>query len=733
MNSRVTTSIISIFLLLTSAATLADSPAMPKDYVKSSENGQYEFRMYVPPYRSELQRTEQSGLYPDNSPDSEPLWTVDWYSFNVFPHSNGINLVRVGPWASSTSDLAVAFYAKGEQIAQYLIEDLVEDNSKLRSTVSHFFWRTAFDYDEQNNSLTIATVDGLEYVFSLLTGELIAADDFEIDDFDNLLERVRFNPQAVELASNRIKENHYYLRRLMKHSAGVIRYLPDSLKNDRDFIMNAVAANGDTYRHLPEFWQKNRAIALLAFTSPSIRLQLRDLHESIVLNDEFVYSAIGRDSKRYSGLDDDWKKDEAVLRIALNRNGGIDAYRSAHIGLRERKDVVLASIASEHRAQSRQLKRYTKIRVNADDEKESEQDILINNVSSVSYFPEKFLDDKEVVVEFDKLLLLLAEQDESKLQTLRKVTYENIREREKRRQQLTSVLEGLLVVANDSEIIKNRTVKRTWGDGLIEQFEKEGLTGLSGYWHFLDSLWDGFKLSGFDYVINHDHVNRSADYSGGGSLELLASPKYAKVLERWSAEYLATSGTKALAKKKLKSEVVVYNTFGPNDDYSSRHTNSGYSADIGRHYYEDYQQRVANGFVVPAELEEAKLISIEAAFSYSKGYKGSKVMLLTLHEDSKGIPGKALEVFLVELDSDQYDSIYTIESELNTVLVPKKTYWLVAAVPDLSSQLGWLWNGIAEWKNNTGPRLEYNSLDNEWVDESSYGQQAFRVKATVLK
>lgn len=163
--------------LLYYAPAFADSPAPPRDFKTVTENKAYVFVMLAPDgwaeHDAELRRVyKQSGLY-KNDGSSPPLWTVDWYAFEVFPSSDGECLIRMGPWASSTAELALAFHKHGKEIKHYQIKDLVRDTSKLAHTVSHFFWRSELKYDDKHTVLFLKTRDNQAYRFSATTGEIL--------------------------------------------------------------------------------------------------------------------------------------------------------------------------------------------------------------------------------------------------------------------------------------------------------------------------------------------------------------------------------------------------------------------------------------------------------------------------------------------------------------------------------------------------------------------------------
>jgi hypothetical protein len=167
----------------------ADSARAPYDYVTEVGGGKYQFVMLANQGDSlfdpgvpddvgiidtdqEIRKFYQhSGLY--LSGQITPLWTLSWYAFTVFPASDGDHLVRLGPWASSTEQLALSFYSRGVEIKRYLIQDLVKDQSMLQNTVSHFFWKTEDRYDDVAQFFYLKTVDGRRYKFSILTGEIV--------------------------------------------------------------------------------------------------------------------------------------------------------------------------------------------------------------------------------------------------------------------------------------------------------------------------------------------------------------------------------------------------------------------------------------------------------------------------------------------------------------------------------------------------------------------------------
>ena len=710
-------------LLLNCSLTFADSPARPSDYVTPTENGKYEFRMYAASYSKES--AKKSGLYLAGSDDSDPIWTIDGYSFNVTPHSNGMNLIRFGPWASSTSDLAVAFYKNGDLLKDYAISELVTDESKLQHTVSHFFWLSAREYDETNNTLMMATMDGNEYIFSILTGEIISTGKTVIDDLDELSQLVLRQPNQVEFSSARIKESHYSLRRLIEINPQVMHYLPNKLKHNREFALLAVGTSGAAYKYLPFQLKEDRTIVLQALSANYPSLHLVELDKSIELDEEMVYTAVQRNNHYYNSLGTPWNKDENLFRLAVSNKGGFFNYRHAHVSLKSNRDLVLATIASEYDNQKEKLLNIIKRKNDPFTENEDRYLGKLDDVSHVSRFPAQLLSDKEIIEEFDKLLLVMVELDESKLPAIRKQAYEIMQQRSKAQEYTRVFLESIVGLSNIIDIVTDDDLRTQWQVGLEQQFVEDGLTLSSPLsWYSLKLLFSTLELEGFDYVIS-DFPLDNPTYLPFDQLEKLASHEYLASIARWNENFIAIQSASEEAAKQLLKKSIVYSTIGLDDDFTQV-LNSGSSADIGLDRHLDRQLIVANGFIVPKEFEGAQLTSIEVAFLNPKNNKGGTGLVVGLYTDANGIPHKMLETYYIQLKSEPGSNIYTIESDINPVLKASQPYWLVVSAADLTAELGWLY---ANPRTRSGRRLQYLSDANTWHDTTRYGQQAFRINA----
>jgi hypothetical protein len=172
------------------APAMGDSMSPPFSYAKPTPDGRHVFVMISPlspqeeisswnqetaaKIASVRKHYSRSGLYPnDNS--TTPLWTVDWYAYDVEPLSDGVHLVRPGSWASSRDDLAISFLANGKLIRSYAVKDLVLFPSLLPHTVSHFFWERSSRLHDDDRTYEIVTLHGDRYVFDATTGEILSS------------------------------------------------------------------------------------------------------------------------------------------------------------------------------------------------------------------------------------------------------------------------------------------------------------------------------------------------------------------------------------------------------------------------------------------------------------------------------------------------------------------------------------------------------------------------------
>lgn len=169
------------WLLLTCVFSLpiaADQPIVPHSYTKTTAGGEFIFAMIAPDPKSDetpqiRNRYAVSGLY-KNDGSTSPIWTVDWWTPDVIPLSDGIHLVEPAPWPMTPDYSAVSFYANGRLIREYKVSDLVLFPQFTPHSASHFFWKKSERIDDEARTYTVTTLHLERYVFDITTGKIIS-------------------------------------------------------------------------------------------------------------------------------------------------------------------------------------------------------------------------------------------------------------------------------------------------------------------------------------------------------------------------------------------------------------------------------------------------------------------------------------------------------------------------------------------------------------------------------
>jgi len=193
---------LSAFVLLALAIpALADTPTPASSYKLITPGDRFVFVMISPhPVEQdtagsrndenaarirEIRRVfARSGMY-RNDGSVEPLWSVDWYAMDVKLSSDGVHLVRQGPWAflpavrlhdfeTALDQEAVSFFADGRLLRTYQIRELVDDQDHLTRSVSHLHWKKDGNLNDERLEYTLTTLDDNQFVFDVRTGAIVS-------------------------------------------------------------------------------------------------------------------------------------------------------------------------------------------------------------------------------------------------------------------------------------------------------------------------------------------------------------------------------------------------------------------------------------------------------------------------------------------------------------------------------------------------------------------------------
>jgi len=185
------------------AAGAKEKPlVIPYGYSKPTPDGRHLFVMLAPPgwldrmpdkYRDESRRLARtypkSGLYPADG--TTPVWTVDWYSFRTYPLSDAVHLVRLYADSTFTAQYianrlpkaeeerqlaarAVGFYANGELVREYRVNELVTNPEDLKHSMKHVIWIAGEALDRTGTMFVLNTQDQNQITFNALSGEILS-------------------------------------------------------------------------------------------------------------------------------------------------------------------------------------------------------------------------------------------------------------------------------------------------------------------------------------------------------------------------------------------------------------------------------------------------------------------------------------------------------------------------------------------------------------------------------
>ena len=180
-----------ICFLLSSAASVlyADSIAPPTPYELVLGDGAYIFYMtprWLPPAQevSPERMAIRSGLYYHTDPLVN-IYYVDEYFYQgcLFFSSDASSFAHLS-WASSYGFLdlggeAIGFYRNGVKEKSYRVQDLLKNVSRASFSVNHVLWEDweKREYDEQQSTLCVVSLDGRRYVFDIMTGDTLSKPD----------------------------------------------------------------------------------------------------------------------------------------------------------------------------------------------------------------------------------------------------------------------------------------------------------------------------------------------------------------------------------------------------------------------------------------------------------------------------------------------------------------------------------------------------------------------------
>jgi hypothetical protein len=165
-----------------------------------SRNGDYVFAL-IPPKSEDPNRREQShharlrqkyaesGLFRAGD-EKTPLWTVDWFDYEVMPSNDGVHLVRIhgenDQWRHYKTDKrlpdeavaeqlaapAISIYKNGRLLRTYSVREIVGRPESLPHTMRYILWNAGGVYTYDEKQFVLMTQDERQVFFDLETGRI---------------------------------------------------------------------------------------------------------------------------------------------------------------------------------------------------------------------------------------------------------------------------------------------------------------------------------------------------------------------------------------------------------------------------------------------------------------------------------------------------------------------------------------------------------------------------------
>ncbi len=192
---------LAIVLLLTIPANANDKPiAYPVPSEFRSANGLYAIAL-IPPKSDDPNRKENShhaalrakyaasGLYRTDDA-ATPLWTVDWFDYDVHVSDDGAHAVRIhgenDQWRHYKTDKrlpdeavqeqlaapAIGFYANGELLRTYTVREIVGRPEALPHSMRYILWNAGGVFTSDGKQFVLMTQDERQVFFDLDTGRI---------------------------------------------------------------------------------------------------------------------------------------------------------------------------------------------------------------------------------------------------------------------------------------------------------------------------------------------------------------------------------------------------------------------------------------------------------------------------------------------------------------------------------------------------------------------------------
>ena len=165
-------------LVFASVLQISACWASPEAFLVHSEDGQRVFR-FEPASWEELEPEEiATAKISLHDSAGKVIWQAEDFQYLAFEGSFVFteDLSCFAFFFPDTYTYALAFYANGELLRQYRVDELLKNINKMPETSIGYSWRGPEEHvlNPENNTLTVTTVEKRDFVFDMTTGELLS-------------------------------------------------------------------------------------------------------------------------------------------------------------------------------------------------------------------------------------------------------------------------------------------------------------------------------------------------------------------------------------------------------------------------------------------------------------------------------------------------------------------------------------------------------------------------------
>lgn len=249
-----------------------------------------------------------------------------------------------------------------------------------------------------------------------LKDQLEADDDFMMLEVDSskkekiILEKI-FTPLRLDYWDTRQAPPQYTLDLMkiriialiaVKTSSGLLQYLPDSLKNDKEIVLAAVKQNCFAFQYASANLRNDKEVVLTAIRNDFFTdFILQHGSEALQNDKEIVLEAVKRNGKALKHASPNLKNDREVVLASLTRSG-TGSLEDVSETLKNDKEIVLAFATGRPRKPSEHFSRKQGVLQHASETLKNDRafvlEVLKVDGRSLLYLPDHLKQDRELLI-----------------------------------------------------------------------------------------------------------------------------------------------------------------------------------------------------------------------------------------------------------------------------------------------------------------------------------------------